>query len=222
MKNQLKKSAIAKSKKAFKLMLPIDEKVFKPDNKKIKKNPWNIKTDKKIILFLSSYHLIKGNDILIESIKYLIEKNHSIKNFFLLISIGDSYASSKLKDLKINYLNLGKIESEKNLSKLYKIADLLISPSIDDVGPMMVNEAVTSGIPVISFNIGVAKDLIINNINGYIVNKINYKNLSNSLKKFLYLKNTELKKMKKNSRKIGLKKTSIRSHITNFNKIINK
>ncbi len=220
MKDQLKKSAIAKSKKVFKLMLPIDENVFKPENKVIKKNPWNIKKDKRIILFRSSHHLRKGNDILINSIKYLIQENQSIKKKFLLISIGDNYASLKLKNLNVNYLNLGKIESEKKLSQLYKITDLLISPSIDDVGPMMINEAVISGVPVISFNIGVAKDLINNNINGYIVNKINYKNLSNYFKKFLFLKNTELKKMKKNSRKIGLKKSSFKSHITNFKKII--
>ena len=87
---------------------------------------------------------------------------------------------------------------------------------------MMINEAVISGLPVISFDIGVAKDLIVNKINGYIINKISYIGLANSIKRFLNLKDQDIKKMKKNSRLIGVKKLSLKKHITTFNQILKK
>ena len=85
---------------------------------------------------------------------------------------------------------------------------------------MMINEAVMSGLPVISFDIGVAKDLIINKINGYKINKISYINLANSIKKFLNLSRQDEEKMKKNSRLIGVKYLSLKKHITTFNQIL--
>ena len=136
------------------------------------------------------------------------------------MSIGDNYAQNLLNKSNIEYFNLGNIISEKKLIKVYQLADLFISPSTEDVGPMMINEAVMSGLPVISFDIGVAKDLIINKINGYKINKISYINLANSIKKFLNLSRQDEEKMKKNSRLIGVKYLSLKKHITTFNQIL--
>jgi len=220
MGEQIKNSSIAKGKKSYKLMIPVDENSFRPNSKIKKKNPWNIKINKKIILFRSSSHLRKGNKILISSINYLIKQSNISKKKFCLMSIGDNYAQNLLNKSNIEYFNLGNIISEKKLIKVYQLADLFISPSTEDVGPMMINEAVMSGLPVISFDIGVAKDLIINKINGYKINKISYINLANSIKKFLNLSRQDEEKMKKNSRLIGVKYLSLKKHITTFNQIL--
>jgi len=157
---------------------------------------------------------------LVSAIDHLINKSYFLKNKFCLLSIGDKFAEERLKNIDIEYINLGNIRSENKLSEVYQLSDIFVSPSIDDVGPMMINEAVISGLPVISFNIGVAEDLIINKINGYIVKKKSYKYLSNSLKKYLNSSNEEINKMKKKSRAIGVEKTSLKKHIKIFNKII--
>lgn len=220
MGQQIKDSSLAKNKKSHKLMIPVNENNFKPNNKIKKKNPWNIKTNKKIIFFRSSSHLRKGNEILVSAINLLNKQSNDIKKKFCLITIGDNHAQNLLNNSNIEYFNLGNITSEKKLVKIYQLADLFISPSTEDVGPMMINEAVISGLPVISFDIGVAKDLIVNKINGYIINKISYIGLANSIKRFLNLKDQDIKKMKKNSRLIGVKKLSLKKHITTFNQIL--
>tara|TARA_B100000579_G_scaffold247435_1_gene203306 strand:+ start:735 stop:1979 length:1245 start_codon:yes stop_codon:yes gene_type:complete len=220
MGKQIENSSIAKNHKSYKLMIPVDEKLFKPKPLIKRKNSWRINTKKKIILFRSSSHLRKGIDILVSAIDHLINKSYFLKNKFCLLSIGDKFAEERLKNIDIEYINLGNIRSENKLSEVYQLSDIFVSPSIDDVGPMMINEAVISGLPVVSFNIGVAEDLIINKINGYIVKKKSYKNLSNSLKKYLNSSNEEINKMKKKSRAIGVEKTSLKKHIKIFNKII--
>ena len=220
MGKQIENSRIAKNHKNYKLMLPVDEKLFKPKPQVKKNNSWRINTKKKIILFRSSSNLRKGVDILISAIEHLINKSYLLKNKFCLLSIGDKFAEERLKNLDVEYINLGNIDSEHKLSEVYQLSDIFVSPSIDDVGPMMINEAVISGLPVISFNIGVAEDLIINKINGYIVKKISYKNLSNSINMYLNSSNKEINKMKKKSRTIGLEKISLKKHIKIFKSIL--
>ncbi|MBO9511896.1 glycosyltransferase [Erythrobacter sp. A6_0] len=52
------------------------------------------------------------------------------------------------------------------LAQVYAAADVFVSPSIEDSGPMMINEAVMSGTRVVSFPVGVALDLIEPDITG--------------------------------------------------------
>ena len=61
------------------------------------------------------------------------------------------------------------INTEEKLISFYQESDFFINQSIQDNGPTMVSESLCCGIPVISFDNGVAKDLIINNLNGYLV-----------------------------------------------------
>ena len=47
------------------------------------------------------------------------------------------------------------------------MSDVFLSPSIQDAGPMMLNQALMCGTPAVAFNIGVAYD-IINDKTGYL------------------------------------------------------
>jgi glycosyltransferase involved in cell wall biosynthesis len=49
----------------------------------------------------------------------------------------------------------------------YAAADLFICPSVEDSGPMMINESIMSGTPVAAFEMGVAVDLVANGETGY-------------------------------------------------------
>ena len=44
--------------------------------------------------------------------------------------------------------------------KVFKMCDLFVSTSIEDSGPLMVNQAIAMGTPVAAFGIGVAEDLV--------------------------------------------------------------
>lgn len=50
--------------------------------------------------------------------------------------------------------------SENELFEVYCAADVFMSTTIADSGPMMVNYSIACGTPVVSFPIGVAQDLV--------------------------------------------------------------
>ncbi len=62
--------------------------------------------------------------------------------------------------------------SSETLAKLYSSCDIFLCPSVEDNGPMMINEAVLSGCAIVSFDVGVSQDLV-SDINGYLAENFN-------------------------------------------------
>lgn len=60
--------------------------------------------------------------------------------------------------------------NQENLFMAFCASDCFLSTTIADTGPMMVNFSIALGVPVVSFNIGVAQDLVIHKKTGYIAN----------------------------------------------------
>ena len=56
------------------------------------------------------------------------------------------------------------IKNEKELIKFYQNSDFFLNQSIQDAGPVMVNEALACGVPVISFKTGISNDVIRNKL----------------------------------------------------------
>ena len=73
---------------------------------------------------------------------------------------------------------------------------MFISSSIEDSGPVMINESIMCGTPVISFQMGVAENLIIDDETGYIVKLKNIRDLANSIEKVINLDDKKFYKMK--------------------------
>ena len=62
---------------------------------------------------------------------------------------------------------------------------MLASPSVDDFGPMMVNEAFMCATPIVAFNIGVARDLIKSEKTGYLAKKYDADDFASGLAQYL-------------------------------------
>lgn len=76
-------------------------------------------------------------------------------------------------------------QNKKNILKWYKIANVFVLPTREDIWGLVVNEAMGQGVPVITTDKCVAGlELIENSINGYIVN---VEDKSNLLKKTNYI-----------------------------------
>jgi glycosyltransferase involved in cell wall biosynthesis len=56
--------------------------------------------------------------------------------------------------------HLGLLGDDRSLALAYQAADIFVSPSIEDAGPMMVSEALACGTPVAAFEVGSALDLV--------------------------------------------------------------
>jgi glycosyltransferase involved in cell wall biosynthesis len=140
------------------------------------RNFFKFNKDENLILFgafdLSSH--LKGGHLLLKALKLLdleIEKQNKDNqqlNTIRLLTIGRKN-NFNLNLQNIEWTHLGRIYSDKELNLLYRAVDLLVCPSLRCFAPHIVSEAVENNLPVVSFDVGVAQDDIINGKNGFLV-----------------------------------------------------
>ncbi len=95
----------------------------------------------------------------------------NVPNRFIvnLITVHNEIHLAELPHLKnIQFVNYGWADSEESLAKLYKKANLFICTSVEDLSPLMVNEALLCGVPVFGFDNASNKEYIVENLNGSI------------------------------------------------------
>ena len=205
-KNIFKKSNIFKNLKTDVLYIGANSNRNFFYTKKFSRETLGINQNEKIILFgcfnLNSY--IKGGHLLKESLKILksklIENNQkSYLNKIRLITIGN-LNNYKLDIPEIKWTHLGLINSDKRLNLVYRASDILVCPSLYCFGPHIVTEALLNDLPVVSFDLGVAQDSVINGVNGYLVPLYNSQIFAESI-----LKTLKKKKITNNNKIIKIK-----------------
>ncbi|MGA1846128.1 glycosyltransferase family 4 protein [Deferribacter abyssi] len=165
----------------------IDKTKFSLKNKeKLKntlKNKLALDESKIIIGFCSTNFELKGLRFLISSLQFLP------KNFVLLVAGGRNPSKyiklAKKLDVNKRVFFLGKVD---NMPEFYASLDVFCHPSFYDTFGSVVAEAIAMHIPTITTkNVG-AKDLIIEGVNGYILEKINEKLIAEMIQKCINLK----------------------------------
>ena len=131
--------------------------------------------DPKINLIVrSSFEPRKGSKLFLDAInKILTTQPKEILKYKVHI-VGDQYLINQKISKSIETKFYGIISREK-LFEIYAESDVLIVTSVEDSGPIMINESIGLGLHVLSTNVGVASDLI-NDDNGKI-----YSNRSQNL-----------------------------------------
>lgn len=183
------------------------------------RNELKLKKDVNYLIFVGQLVQRKGVDILLEAIKNVKSHNFEV----LIVGSGDQeeILIDNLGDLSIkNKVHfLGKLPKEQVL-KYLKVSDVFVFPSREDIWGLVLNEAVSSGLPIISSRrVGAAFSLIKDGVNGYIVNTGNVIELSNAIEKIL---NKDLRLMSNESLNIAVKFTieqMVEDHLVLFDKI---
>jgi glycosyltransferase involved in cell wall biosynthesis len=130
----------------------IDLNLFKPlTNKEELRKKYNLPVNKKIILFSASNFREKGKGI--DYIIKIIERLKKDDISFLII--GNNQIVQK-----DNIYNFGYIPSQEKMNELYALSDLYIFPSLAETMPLAPLEAMASGLPVVTFNIGPMKEIV--------------------------------------------------------------
>ena len=114
----------------------------------------NLSVDDSALIFLirSSKEARKGCALFVEVCRQLGQMMDDFSSKAVIHTVGDEYLRSKL-DGMCTIEHHGLI-SESCLNRLYKGADVFVSPSIQDSGPMMVLEALAEGCHVICSDVG--------------------------------------------------------------------
>ncbi len=217
--HQVSRSAVFRHKNINTVLLGIDSLLFKPGDKKVARQSLGLPLDKKIVFFgsqkLSSKR--KGMQYLIESLKSLaIKLPREEQNGIFLAYAGteDSLQQPPFSSKYLGFLD------EEELVAAYQAADVFVCPSIEDSGPVMINESLMCGTPVVAFDMGVAPDLVHNDLTGYKAELKNSEDMANGISKVLGLSDRDYDNLSENCRRIALEKSEMKKQNETIYEII--
>lgn len=210
---QSTRSSLYKKAKIFKIQTSVDEEVFKPNNKQYARSFFDISEKMKVVFFgaASLKEERKGIKYFFEALEILKDipkSDYTNEDVFLLI------AGKNLDEIDIpfKYKHVGYLKTQKELSLAYQASDLFACSSIEDSGPLMINQAIMSGIPVVSFNMGVAPDLVFNKRTGYIAELKNSSDFALGLHEILSLDENMWQGISNNCRDLAINEYSAKDH----------
>lgn len=109
--------------------------------------------------------LIKGPDVFVKTV---CELSKRFKVHCLLCGPARGYVKNELQKNGINFTHiLAKDFSE--IVTLYRCLDLYLVTAREEGGPMSLMESMASGVPLVSTNVGMAPDMIVDGENAFIV-----------------------------------------------------
>jgi glycosyltransferase involved in cell wall biosynthesis len=144
----------------------IDTDAYQPLDRHLCKAVLDIPQDKKVLLFgaESLKDKRKGGDLLLNALQQLPQ---SLKAEILLLTFGHG-SEAITAELGIPTINLGYISSDRIKSIAYSAADLFIFPTRADNLPLVLQESMACGTPMVSFDIGGVPDLVRPMVTGYL------------------------------------------------------
>lgn len=161
------------------------------DRKEKLKNELGIPYDK-VILSVGQFIPRKGFDWMIEAYK---EIDKEIGIYIIGGNPSEEYKSLKKKYEMIN-LHFIDFQNKVSLNKWYQSADLFVLPTREDIWGLVINEAMSQGIPVITTDKCIAGiELIENGKNGYVINDFNMSTLEKKTIEILNLNINDYNKL---------------------------
>lgn len=219
-----KQSPIIENRRIKELYLPINEDIFKiKDQKEIRKK-LNIDQSKKFILFAGAADIEderKGFKYLIDAINLFYDNTDIEKRSELLLILAGKIIDENNLAFKMDTIQFGFV-GEEILAELYSAADVFLCSSIDDAGPTMINQSIMSGTPVISFDIGIAIDIIVNAETGYKIKIKDSLEFSDRIKKIYELSSENKIQMRNACREIAMEKYSLPAFASRIEAIYNE
>ncbi len=191
---------VASSQRIAKLMLAskpereIDVIYNGIDTKEFFPEPAKKEADKFTIVCVSDIVPEKGIRILIRAFNILVKRYEHVR----LVVVGDGKEKSSLEDLALSLSLKEKITfvsavSREELPEYYQKANLFVQSSLDeDFSGDNVLRALACGLPVIVTEAVMAKELVTDKKNGFVVRTNDSHELVEAIEKFLLDKNLEL------------------------------
>jgi glycosyltransferase involved in cell wall biosynthesis len=204
------KASLFNGKKIHKIVAAIDPVKYAPGDKALAKAHFGIDAATRVMFYGAGSFVYprKGGKQVVEALdllqKKFIEPGNASnkKNDFLILIAGNDgeeyFSKINIPFKRVGYLN------EENLIKAYQAADFSLSPSLEDSGPLMVNQCIMCGTPMVAFNTGVAMDLVRKGETGYIAKLFDSSDLAEGIRYMLLLNDEELIQMSRNCRNFAL------------------
>jgi len=206
--NRAISSSLFKNKKIYKFLLPVDQNKYVVGDNTKARNSFRITKNKKVIFYgsKSNNNPRKGLRYFLDAIS-ILERNIEQKGInyqdYLILIAGES-KKDIFSHIRIPIVFTGYL-TENKLIEAYQASNVFLNTSVQDSGPLMINQSIMCGTPVVSFKMGVALDLVITGYTGYLAILGDAEDLANGIDYILELDDQEYNKIITNCRNIGLK-----------------
>lgn len=149
----------------------IDLEIYHPLDSEKCRLQLGIPPQKKVLMFAaqSLKDSRKGGDLLEQALSGLPD---SLKADIILLTIGQENESIE-RAVGIKSLNLGYVASDRVKVNAYCAADLFIFPTRADNLPLVLQESMACGTPMVSFKVGGVPDLVRPGVTGYLAESEN-------------------------------------------------
>jgi 1,2-diacylglycerol 3-alpha-glucosyltransferase len=148
----------------------VEEETYQNANRSIIRNEFSIKENEILLLLVSRLTSEKNVEFLFRAVIKVLCQNENAK--FLVA--GDGYLVSELKAMaKENNLEekiiFAGIVDKKEIKNYYAAGDIFVYASKSETQGMIVSEAMYMGLPIVAVDATGSRDLIENEINGFLV-----------------------------------------------------
>lgn len=160
----------------------IDTGIFHPYPKAEMRERFNLPFNKVVFITSASggtKNPQKGGTYLLEALKKI-----RIKEDVVLVSLGDTNYNPGIEG--VNWVSTGHIYEEAEVAKWYSAADIFLYPSIADNLPLAVLEAMSCGLPIVTFDTGGIPEMVRHMDNGYVAGYKDVLSLIKGMELFLY------------------------------------
>jgi len=144
--------------------------------------------NKKVVSIIGTVCHRKRQDLFVFAAHEILKKRDDI----IFLIIGWYREEEPYYQLLKRYLQAGKLEpqirfmgDQEKVKSYYKISDLLVCPSSNDVSPMVIVEALAFGKPVVATRINGVSKLISHGRNGILIDSGNQKQLEEAISQIL-------------------------------------
>lgn len=157
MLNMAKNSPILANKKIHYIPFGVDLKIFKPLDKQLLREKYNIKHDSFVISFRQTKYEYKGLQYIKEALTKINPGNYSMP--LTIFTVHEKGFLNEFKD-KFHIVELGVVTDEVTMAEFYNCSDLFLMPSTAEAFGMMAIEAMACGKPVIVFEGTALSDVV--------------------------------------------------------------
>ena len=209
MKDFYKSSYLLKDARVEMTSAIINTDVFRPLESIIYRKKYVIPDEKKFVIFFGSQNLNsarKGIYYLLEAFNYLYQHMGESVSKVLVITAGRQYDLIK-NNIPFDSRGFGYVPMDV-LPEIFSLATLFVCSSVNDAGPMMVNQSICCGTPVVGFDMGAVKQVVKDKGTGVCVPIGDSKALAEGMLRILKLTKNEYNEMSSRARELGIQTSS--------------
>ena len=202
----------------------MDNEKFKPMDREMYRRRYEIPSDKRFVIFFGSQDLDderKGFSYLLDALQAFKEHLSPEEERSVLLLIAGRNIDPIKDRLCLDYSYLGFVDPAE-LPGIYSMSSIFLCSSVNDAGPSMVNQALSCGTPVVSFEMGTALDVVKDRGTGYCATLRDSEDLAKGIEQLFRLSDSDYLSLRKQCRSVALALTSDEAFVKNFMRVYHK